>query len=73
MFWGGIFLRIVHKRRRDRQRIYPAGSCGRCGGELYPGDVCWLLGGRTMCRECAAAWALEELAAFRGVCGEARP
>ena len=66
-------MRIVHKRRRDRQRIYPAGSCGRCGGELYPGDVCWLLGGRTLCRECAAAWALEELAAFRGVCGEARP
>ncbi len=66
-------MQIIHKRRRDRQRAYPAGICGRCGGELYPGDARWLLGGRPLCRSCAAAWALEELAAFRSVCGEAKP
>ncbi len=66
-------MQIIHKRRRDRQRTYPAGICGRCGGELYPGDARWLLGGRSLCRSCAAAWALEELAAFRSVCGEAKP
>ena len=66
-------MRITNKRRRDRQRARPAGCCGRCGGELSPGDLCWMLGGRPLCRDCAAAWALEELAAFRAVCGEARP
>ena len=62
-------MRTIHRRHRDRQRAYPAGMCDRCGGELYPGDVCWLLGGRRLCRACAPAWLLEELAFCRREAG----
>lgn len=58
-------MRIVHKRHRDPQRAFPAGACGLCGGELYPGDACWRLGGRTLCRDCAARTLLEDWAPFR--------
>ena len=51
-----FFLRIVHKRRRDSQRAFPAGECRMCGGELYRGEICWRAAGRTLCGNCAAGW-----------------
>ena len=47
-------MRTIHRRHRDRQRAYPAGECGLCGAELYPGELCWLLCGARLCRSCAA-------------------
>lgn len=55
-------MRIVRKKWRDRQRVWPAGLCARCGGETYPGDVAWALGGRRLCGACAALWLAEERA-----------
>ena len=46
-------MRIVHKRRRDSQRAFPAGECRLCGGELYRGEICWRAAGRTLCGDCA--------------------
>ena len=59
-FWRFFILRIVRKRWRDLQRAWPAGLCPRCGMELYPGDLDWVLGGRRLCGACAAAWLAEE-------------
>lgn len=53
-------MRTIHKRRRDRQRAYPAAECFLCGGELYGGETCVRLAGRTLCTECGA-----RLPAFR--------
>lgn len=58
-------MRIVHKRRRDGQRAFPAAECALCGGELYRGESSWRLNGRTLCQDCAARWVLEELAPWR--------
>ena len=59
-FWRFFILRIVRKKWRDLQRAWPAGLCPRCGMELYPGDLDWVLGGRRLCGACAAAWLAEE-------------
>ena len=59
-FWRFFILRIVRKRWRDLQRAWPAGLCPRCGMELYPGDLDWVLGGRRLCGACAAVWLAEE-------------
>lgn len=63
---------MTEKKHRDPQRAVPVHQCTRCGGELYPGCLCWRLGGGFLCRDCAGAWALEELSPFRLVCGEVR-
>lgn len=62
-------MRIVHKRRRDSQRAFPAGECRMCGGELYRGEICWRAAGRTLCGDCAAGW-LAGAPAFRRRLGE---
>ena len=64
-------MRITNKRRRDRQRARPAGCCGRCGGELYPGAACWRVNGRILCKSCLLDWTLGQMACFRRSCGEA--
>ncbi len=46
-------MRTVPKKHRDPQRRCPAGQCCLCEGELYPGELCWRLAGRTLCRDCA--------------------
>ena len=63
-------MRFVHRRNRDLQREAPAALCSRCGGELYRGAPCWLVGGRRLCEECVKAWLLEEMAPFRVFAGE---
>jgi len=65
-------LRVIHKKYRDIQRRRPAAVCARCGGEVYPGESVWRLGGRTLCPDCAGPWLLEELSARRIRLGEAR-
>ena len=45
-------MRTIHKRRRDHQRASPAAECFLCGGELYGGEICVRLAGRTLCAEC---------------------
>ena len=62
-------MRIIHKRMRDAQRVFPVAQCGRCGGEIYVGAAVWRLAGRCLCQDCAAAWLLEERSAR---CGEVR-
>lgn len=65
-------MRITRKRSRDAQRLYPSARCVRCGGELYAGAPCWVLGGRTLCEDCLVPWLLAELAPFHIRCGEVR-
>ena len=65
-------MRYVHKRHADVQRGYPAGSCSRCGGELFSGQPCWLLWGGVLCRDCAVETVLAELASRRCTVGEVR-
>ena len=65
-------MRTVHKRERDRQRAFPAAECVSCGGELYRGEVCWRLAGRTLCGDCAGPWLLGDLASCRLRLGEVR-
>ncbi len=70
MFWRKIALRTTRKKTRDSQRVRPVGQCSRCGGEAYPGDLCWRLGGQTLCEDCLTPWLLAELAPFCTVRGE---
>ena len=58
-------MRIVHKRHRDAQRAFPAAECALCGGELYRGDACWRLSGRTVCEDCVVPWLMDGLAPYR--------
>ena len=58
-------MRTVHKRNQDPQRAFPAAECFFCGGELYWGEVCWRLAGRTLCEDCVDPWLLGELASCR--------
>lgn len=58
-------MRTIHRRHRDAQRAVPAGECALCGAEIYPGSLCWRLGGRLLCEECVVPWLLEELSVCR--------
>ena len=58
----------------DIQSIPPCCLCGRCGGELYPGEVGYLWEDRQICLDCfkaeVRAWleaAAAEVAAVLGV------
>ena len=42
------FLRL----RRDSQERPPRYLCHSCGGEIYPGDEYYDIGGEKLCREC---------------------
>ena len=66
-------MRAVHTYHDDLQRMAPLGFCTRCGGELYPRQPHWRVGGQLLCRTCAAQWALEVLAPYRVDGEEARP
>ncbi|MDE7220722.1 MAG: hypothetical protein K2O45_14075 [Oscillospiraceae bacterium] len=58
-------MRTVHKKHRDLQRAFPVGECCLCGGELYRGEICWHLAGRTLCGDCAGTWLADKLTACR--------
>ena len=66
-------MRYIRKRHRDPQRAVLVEQCACCGGELYPGNPCWRLAGRTLCEDCVVPWLLRELAPFRGRAGEVEP
>ena len=53
------------RQREDIQRQYPAGECGRCGKELYPGDSCWTISGVLLCKACLLDYALGFFAPYR--------
>ena len=57
-------MRKFVKRQWDRQRAAPVRLCSRCKGEIYPGQLCWYIGGVTLCRDCFSPWIQEELAAY---------
>lgn len=38
--------------RRDSQERPPLYYCRGCGGEIYPGDEYYGIGGKRLCREC---------------------
>lgn len=68
----------LHPPLEDRQSIPPIGLCPRCGGELYPGELGYVLDDRQICPDCfktvVIAWLEEsarEVAAALGV--EAQP
>lgn len=58
-------MKKIMKKQQDRQKAPPAGQCSRCGGELYPGSLCWRLSGYTLCEGCVVLWIQEELVAYR--------
>ena len=66
-------MRYIRKPHRDPQRAVPAEQCACCGRELYRGNPCWRLAGRTLCEDCVGPWLLQELAPFRGRAGEVGP
>lgn len=39
----------------DRQSVPPGCTCGRCGGELYPGEAGYLWEDRQICLDCFKA------------------
>ncbi len=58
-------MRATCTHQEDHQRTAPVGFCTRCGGELYPRQPHWRVGGQLLCRDCAVQWALETLAPYR--------
>lgn len=63
-------MNIREKHHRDPQRRLPWAHCSLCGGELYQGDVCWIINGSTLCRGCLGDYAAAAFAAHRRICGE---
>ena len=62
-------MRTTDKHQRDSQRQAAITHCSLCGGELYPGDICWHVNGSIICENCLGAFAEGEFAAHRVVCG----
>ena len=58
-------MQTIARRRRDHQRVWPRGCCGRCGRELYPGDSCWTINGMLLCKACLLDYALGFFAPHR--------
>ena len=63
-------MNIREKHHRDPQRRLPWAHCSLCGGELYPGDVCYIINGSTLCPNCLGDYAAQAFAAHRCTCGE---
>ena len=63
-------MKMYEKAQRDLQRRPPRGYCTLCGGELYRGDLCWIINGSVLCRGCLGEYAAQAFAAHRRVCGE---
>lgn len=42
---------------RDTQQRLPALQCSQCGGEVFPGEVYYDIGGQAVCRDCLELFA----------------
>lgn len=63
-------MNLQKREHPDPQRRRSGAHCTLCGGELYRGDVYWVVNGAAVCRDCLGDYAAEFFAAHRRVCGE---
>ena len=67
-------MKFRDKAHRDPQRRPPRAHCSLCGGELYQGDVCYVINGAVVCRSCLGDYAEQVFAAHRRIGpGEVQP
>ncbi len=45
----------------DSQQVPPVDFCDHCQGELYGGELVFLMDGKTLCKECFKDWVLDLL------------
>ncbi len=63
-------LQIGKRRRAARNRRRLRAVCTLCAQEIYPGETLWHHSGTTVCADCFARFAREELKCFEYILGE---